>query len=319
MRAASTRAQVSSSQWRCAHPDLSRVEEFLEGFFFVNSLEAIPRHVARNIRSVRAYLSSEGIRTVSAITTPSIQEWIIRLAGRGLKPHTLRNYLSSLSRFCSYLVSAGVTSTNPCRGVTMPPKSKDPPRYLSALDYDRALVLARKHGIYCEVCVALKTGLRMTELRLLEWRDVDFDAKKLMVRRTKDRGYRVVPLHSEALAALWDQHKVSGNRPLVVSGGRRRKDGKSGEGPWTLNQPRGERWWLQALIPLQEKISPFQSIAPGSVGRGWHLLRHTFASRAVQAGVPIFTVSNWLGHKDVKTTMIYAHLSPDYDPRIELV
>ena len=41
-----------------------------------------------------------------------------------------------------------------------------------------------------------------------------------------------------------------------------------------------------------------------------HSLRHTFASQLVMAGVSIYKVSRWLGHSDVKTTMIYAHLAP---------
>lgn len=42
-----------------------------------------------------------------------------------------------------------------------------------------------------------------------------------------------------------------------------------------------------------------------------HLLRHTFASQAVLAGVPIRVVQEWLGHADISMTMRYAHLSPD--------
>jgi integrase len=42
-----------------------------------------------------------------------------------------------------------------------------------------------------------------------------------------------------------------------------------------------------------------------------HILRHTCASRLVQRGVPIFTVSKWLGHKSVRVTERYAKLAPD--------
>ena len=42
-----------------------------------------------------------------------------------------------------------------------------------------------------------------------------------------------------------------------------------------------------------------------------HILRHTCASRLVQKGVPIFTVSKWLGHSSVKITERYAKLAPD--------
>jgi len=73
-----------------------------------------------------------------------------------------------------------------------------------------------------------------------------------------------------------------------------------------------------------------EDFSPASVGhlvsarqqfprRGWHLLRHTFASRAAQAGVPIPKLSAWMGHKSIATTMIYAHLAPGYDADIERV
>lgn len=42
-----------------------------------------------------------------------------------------------------------------------------------------------------------------------------------------------------------------------------------------------------------------------------HILRHTYASYLVTRGVPLYTVSGFLGHSTVKTTEIYAHLAPD--------
>jgi site-specific recombinase XerD len=48
------------------------------------------------------------------------------------------------------------------------------------------------------------------------------------------------------------------------------------------------------------------------VERPWHLLRHTFASHFVMSGGNILALQKILGHSDVKMTMIYAHLAPDY-------
>ncbi len=46
--------------------------------------------------------------------------------------------------------------------------------------------------------------------------------------------------------------------------------------------------------------------------RPWHALRHTFASHYMMAGGNILTLQKILGHSDIKMTMIYAHLAPDY-------
>ena len=44
----------------------------------------------------------------------------------------------------------------------------------------------------------------------------------------------------------------------------------------------------------------------------WHTLRHTFASHFIMAGGNILTLQKILGHSDVKVTLIYAHLAPDF-------
>jgi hypothetical protein len=50
----------------------------------------------------------------------------------------------------------------------------------------------------------------------------------------------------------------------------------------------------------------------GITGACWHTLRHTAASRRIMAGVDLFSVKEFLGHRDIQTTMRYAHLAPGH-------
>ena len=50
----------------------------------------------------------------------------------------------------------------------------------------------------------------------------------------------------------------------------------------------------------------------GIAGACWHSLRHTAASRRVMAGVDLVSVKEILGHRDIQTTLRYAHLAPGH-------
>ena len=122
-----------------------------------------------------------------------------------------------------------------------------------------------------------------------------------------------MPLSSEALAVLAAQrerlpagiHYVFPTRQTWRGGWRWRDRRRAGN------------CWLRALHPIQAAVPKFHELPGKCTGRGWHLFRHTFASRLVQAGVSLYKVAEWMGHSDVRTTRIYAHLAQGYDTDIE--
>lgn len=140
------------------------------------------------------------------------------------------------------------------------------------------------------VLVALNTGLRRGELFSLKWDDVNLSAKVLTVAAAsaKSGHTRRIPLNIEALAILktW-RERHPGGKGLVFPG-------MEGERLNNIN-----RSW-RAI-----------SAAAKLVGFRFHDLRHSFASRLVQAGVDLNSVRTLLGHSEISTTLIYAHLSPD--------
>jgi site-specific recombinase XerD len=68
---------------------------------------------------------------------------------------------------------------------------------------------------------------------------------------------------------------------------------------------RSRNWMREQLIKIATKagISDLTKL---------HTLRHTFASHLVMKGVDLPTVMKLMGHSDIQTTMIYAHLAPDH-------
>lgn len=139
------------------------------------------------------------------------------------------------------------------------------------------------------VLVALNTGLRRGELFSLRWEDVNLPAKVLTVvaASAKSGHTRRVPLNTEALAILrtWrDRHPDA--KGLVFP---------SLEGERLNNINRSWR-----AVAKAAKL----------VGFRFHDLRHSFASKLVQQGVDLNSVRTLLGHSEISTTLIYAHLAP---------
>ena len=138
------------------------------------------------------------------------------------------------------------------------------------------------------VLLALNTGLRRGELFSLKWSDINFGAKMLTVvsAAAKSGRRREVPLNTEALAVLKAWRDRSAADGLVFPGD---------EGKRLTNV--NKSWGGVAK-------------AAGLVDFNFHDLRHTFASRLVQAGIDLNTVRELMGHTEIKTTLIYAHLAP---------
>lgn len=147
--------------------------------------------------------------------------------------------------------------------------------------------------------VLLNTGFRPAELFQLEWRDINFKGKTLTVRGeiAKSGKTRHVPLNREALGVLlqWNNQQ---------QGDSKQKDrGKRLAFPSPVNGG--------AMVKIPKAVYRVFSKAKLKNFRPYDL-RHTFASKLVMAGVDLNTVRELLGHRDISTTLIYAHLAPDH-------
>lgn len=130
-------------------------------------------------------------------------------------------------------------------------------------------------------CLA-DTGCRRSELLGLEWDDVDDGWIRLW--ETKGGSSRSIPLTQRAREILASRRDVDAVGPFASVSARQLEKG------WNM---------ARKAMGLEDD----KGFTP-------HCLRHGCASRLVQAGVPILTVKELLGHAKLETTLIYAHLAP---------
>jgi len=139
---------------------------------------------------------------------------------------------------------------------------------------------------------AIGTGMRLGELLGLRWGDIDHKRRLIHVQRQlspyggittpKSGKSRIIPLSRTAEKALDMLSPGLPDSPVFTVG-------RSAFG--------------EAMHALQAPIG--KAVTP-------HVLRHTFASWAVQAGVPLVVVARVLGHATTATTEVYAHLTPSH-------
>ncbi len=287
--------------------------DLLEDYRTSLTLRASGAQVRRDVRLLKRFFFQQGIFAVAGLNAQPIERYLADLAAKGRAPKTLQNHLVAISGFCEFLIGRGLLIGNPCRHIRLARPPERLPRWLEPDEVRQVLAVARRAGIWPDVSLALTTGLRLSELARLRWTDVDIDRRLLVVRKSKSRRPRSVPLCRCALLALRAQRHDTGGHEYVFPARRTYRGG------WRYaDGPRSSRSWLRALRPVQEAVRKFRWPPGRATGRGWHLFRHTFASRLAQQGVSLYKIAQWLGHSDVRTTRIYAHLQQGFDPDIEL-
>ena len=210
---------------------------------------------------------------------------------RGLSPKSLQRRLSAVRSFYRWLLKNARIDASPAAAIRAP---KAPRKLPQVLDPDEAKVLVE---VPTDVPLGLRdrallelfysSGLRLSELCALRWRDLDLD-DGLVTVLGKGSKQRSVPVGSHARGALaaWRAETGAGNDAPVFPGRH---------GPIT---PRAVQMRLRQLAQRQ---GLFKRVHP-------HLLRHSFASHVLESSGDLRGVQELLGHADIATTQIYTHL-----------
>ena len=199
----------------------------------------------------------------------------------------------------------------PCLGQALPVSS--PSSRYSPLQARRQLLAAAPPLLRSLIVTALDTGMRRGEMLALRWRDVDLRRQLLTLRgeTTKSQKTRVVPISTQQLIAVlkWLHLDASGqpkSDDAAVFSYETGESVKSFRTAWVIAVLKGhgiEPHWRKAGNYKQLTESCQEALE--AIDLHWHDLRHEYASRLVERGVPLAQVRDLLGHASITTTERY--------------
>ncbi len=253
----------------------------------------------------RAVMPIFGKRPLRSITSGDLQRFVDQRAHRVLyyrkddkgkkvpviaKPATTNRELMFMSGALREALRRGYVEKNAATGIRQLPEHNNKLRWLTPQEEERLLGYAPEF-LKPIVATALHTGMRLGEVLGLKWADVDFEQKIVRISQSKNHKVRYIPMNRQLVALVESIPHFTG---------------KEGPSPYVFTNPRtGLRY-----VDTGHRFGRVARKA-GLRDVTFHTLRHTFASRLAQAGVPLNTIRELLGHGTMVMTMRYAHLAPN--------
>ncbi len=236
------------------------------------------------------------------VTFAGLTQWVARLTLGGLGASGVRQSVFVMSAALDHAVRSGCLRSNPARGLGLPrPRRRD---YVY-LTHRQVLDLATAAGPWRLLILVLAyTGLRWGEATALRVCDVDFDRRRIEVRRAfSDVGGRVI------LGTPKSHQSRSVPVPYFIAVGL--AAAAEGKHPDDLmfTVPSGSvvrlpNWRRATFLPARNR-------AGTSARFRIHDLRHTAAALMIQAGYPPKMLQEIMGHASITTTLdLYGHLYP---------
>lgn len=244
-------------------------------------------HILPNIGEIR----------LRELMPTDIDQWILQLS-LSLSPSSVHAVHRVLKTGLAQAVRQDLLKKDPTLTIDLPKLEKQRIRAFSIEQQKKIKEAARLDEKYLPIIIALETGMRIGEISALRWSDIDFFEKTIHIQRTLQRlqvdagktalvegspktfqSKRILPLSTqlEIYLSKIKQHSAS----VYVVG-----LADSCTEPRTITYR-----FKKLLVQLQITELPF------------HALRHTFATRCLEMGVNIATISSMLGHTSTKMTL----------------
>ena len=213
------------------------------------------------------------------------------LANQDYAQKTIANQRLVINLICEHAIREGDIEMNPCASAKAPKDTKKTSRTAaSATDEE---IIKKSSDVWLFPFIAIMTGMRKGEILALQWKDIDFENNIIMVTKSvyhegdrplikspkTEAGNRIVPLLQPLKEKLQAIKNKSPDHFIISDTGER---------------PLSNRRYTTEYTRFKDETG---------IGCTAHQLRHSFATIAFECGVPVKSVQEILGHKQLSTTM----------------
>ena len=251
----------------------------------------------RDINQFKTWLLGAGSPDLRRVKKDTINEYMLYLSGAGKSPATITRCTASLKSFYAYMLGRGAVKTNPAKNIAALKVERKCPEILTSKEVELFLeqpkcVDEKAYRDHAMLELLYATGIRVSELIGLDVGDVNLEGGFIRCRsKTRER---IIPLYRTAIKALRDY--ITDIRPRIISGPDEQALFVN------MNGGRMSRQGFWKIIKYyQEKAEISKDITP-------HTLRHSFAVHLLENGADLRSIQEMLGHADISSTQIYAHI-----------
>ncbi len=234
---------------------------------------------------------------LSQITSESIQGIIFKMQVIGRAPATQKHLVKLIRHIFNKASEKKLWSgDDPCELVELPKFENGRLRFLSREEARDLLAELKKISLQTAqiATISLYSGMRLGEALALKWRDVDFEHGIITILNSKNKASRPIFITGPIKNVLAELVQGDPNQPLFTATNCGNVKALSSTFGRVVNRMK----FNQGIDDRRQRVS-------------FHTLRHTYASWAVMAGVPLFQLGKALGHKSSKMTERYSHLTPN--------
>ena len=278
---------------READEEKSDLKKRISYYLGAKRIDGLSPRTLANYKYTLDMFSERVNKSVSKITADDIRGYISYLSeARGLRETSLQTHISVLRAFFSWLLMEERIKKNPMLKIrSLKLDKKNARQALSVEELERLRDACKGYREKALVEFLVSTGCRLSEVAQLNVADLDFNNRSVTVT---GKGNKERPVYFSIRARLMLQEYI--------------KERKGGEGlfvssktPYLPLKPRAIQRIIHGLsvrAGLDARVHP-------------HLLRHTFATHALNSGLDVSAIQQLLGHENISTTQIYAAMNED--------